>query len=238
MHLAARKFRFKYAEMSMEDKVLQTIDFLNEFANMLQDLSAKNDSWMMDQIEERLKAHGIYESMSFRWDRGVATHAANAAKTTAENLEKAFDSLKHLSDDVRFDRKEDMKKVERLFANAKKYLAAYLDLLNDHGYHLGDDFPEEVQEETKGLLTKMTPPEEVDEREYIPEVIARFPAEFGLKAFPGKKFSISQSASYFSRPGDPKTLNLYTQVWSEKTNSWEAFAKGSEEELKQNITPL
>jgi len=68
----------------------------------------------------------------------------------------------------------------------------------------------------------------------IAEAIERFPDEFGLCNFPGKKFCIVQSASYFGSDG----LMLYTYVWNDESNKWLAFAKGTERELRREIVAL
>ncbi len=58
-----------------------------------------------------------------------------------------------------------------------------------------------------------------------------FPSEFGLRAFPGKRFSISLAASYVTDDG---VIMLYTQV---KTgDDWLAFAKGTPQELREELT--
>ena len=61
------------------------------------------------------------------------------------------------------------------------------------------------------------------QQEAVAEAIERFPPEFGLRNFPGRKFCIVQSASYFG--SEPM---LYTYVWSEEDSKWLAFSKGTE----------
>lgn len=65
------------------------------------------------------------------------------------------------------------------------------------------------------------------------QVIARFPATFGLRAFPGKTFRISAQASYVNDSG---TLQLYTQVL--RDGQWLDFAKDSEKELRAELVDL
>lgn len=70
------------------------------------------------------------------------------------------------------------------------------------------------------------------QREAVQEAVQRFPDEFGLRNFPGKKFCISKSASYYGNE-----VMLYTYVWDTVSNEWHAFAKGTERELRQEIVP-
>ena len=64
----------------------------------------------------------------------------------------------------------------------------------------------------------------------IDAAIAEFPSEFGLRAFPGKRFYISRGASYWSDNGGPM---LYTY-----TAEGLAFAKGTVEELKREVVRI
>ena len=66
--------------------------------------------------------------------------------------------------------------------------------------------------------------------------ISAFPAEFGLRAFPGERFRISPSLSYVS---DGVVL-LYTEIKdaayeTNSTRGWTAFCKGTVQELNNNI---
>jgi len=72
-----------------------------------------------------------------------------------------------------------------------------------------------------------------EEMTEVAEAIERFPDEFGLRNFPGKKFCIVQSASYYAE--EPM---LYTYVWNEESGKWLAFAKGTERELRREIVAL
>jgi len=63
--------------------------------------------------------------------------------------------------------------------------------------------------------------------EKIRTAIAKFPATFGLRGFPGDVFRISPTASYSGR------LTLYTQ--RKVGNQWLDFAKGSESELRREV---
>jgi hypothetical protein len=70
----------------------------------------------------------------------------------------------------------------------------------------------------------------VSDDEKIRDAIARFPSTFGLRGFPGALFRISPEASYVSGG----RVMLYTQ---RKTgNQWLDFAKGSESELRREVT--
>lgn len=57
-----------------------------------------------------------------------------------------------------------------------------------------------------------------------------FPDEFGLKAFPGKRFKILLGQSYVS---EGKVL-LYLGI-KRASNQWEAFCKGTPAELRKEI---
>jgi hypothetical protein len=75
------------------------------------------------------------------------------------------------------------------------------------------------------------------ERTCFAAVLATFPATFGLSAFPGETFRISEQSSYFNGPfTDPTrgTLMLYTERLA-KDGTWLDFAKGTECELRRQI---
>lgn len=66
----------------------------------------------------------------------------------------------------------------------------------------------------------------------IEEAMAKFPETFGLKAFPGRTFRFSRSASFMRGT----EAVLYAQV---KTGSgWIDFGKGTIEEFQQEIVIL
>ncbi len=73
----------------------------------------------------------------------------------------------------------------------------------------------------------------------LDDAIAQFPAEFGLRPFPGKLFRISRNASYisgglFGGGAVPEhEIRLYTQVL--KDGQWLDFAKGSPDELRAQV---
>ena len=69
-----------------------------------------------------------------------------------------------------------------------------------------------------------------DER--VKTAAAEFPAEFGLRAWPGDVFSISLGASFVS--GDE--VMLYTQV--KHPTRWLHFCKGTVAELRREIVPI
>ena len=74
------------------------------------------------------------------------------------------------------------------------------------------------------------------EKKKIDEVIATFPIQFGLRAFPGDIFRISASNSYFTGPGEcGGKLMLYTQR-ERDGGEWIDFAKGTESELRAQVT--
>ena len=61
---------------------------------------------------------------------------------------------------------------------------------------------------------------------------SEFPATFGLRAFRGDVFRISEAASYVTGGA----VMLYTQRYSD--GQWRAFAKGSPSELRAQIVRL
>lgn len=82
-----------------------------------------------------------------------------------------------------------------------------------------------------------------EEREAIKKAIAQFPEEFGLRAFPGDKFRLSENDSYYSQGynnewgSEPAQVMLYTQRLTED-GTWCAFAKSTIAELKKEIRGL
>jgi hypothetical protein len=63
--------------------------------------------------------------------------------------------------------------------------------------------------------------------------------EFSLRAFPGKRFKVSRADSYVSSG----QVMLYTHIWIDDGDDrcprgWNAFAKGSPDELKREITEM
>lgn len=71
-----------------------------------------------------------------------------------------------------------------------------------------------------------------EEMEQIDKAIATFPQRFGLRQYPGDVLSLSRYASYFS--GD--TMQLYVGI--ERRGKWDAFCKGTPEELRAQIVVL
>jgi hypothetical protein len=82
-------------------------------------------------------------------------------------------------------------------------------------------------------MTKQNPTDRPNESQIVADAIAQFPKTFGLRAYPGKVFSISQSASYISDFPNPGTVYLYTAV--QNGERWEAFCKGTPNELRAQI---
>jgi hypothetical protein len=64
----------------------------------------------------------------------------------------------------------------------------------------------------------------------ISEIIASFPATFGLRSRPGEVFRISKAYSYVNDDG---IVMLYTEV--KRGNDWLSYAKGTVEELEKQI---
>ena len=69
-----------------------------------------------------------------------------------------------------------------------------------------------------------------EQQKQLDAAIARFPATFGLRAFPGRTFRIEPAASWFGDNGP--VLYVYAL---DSSGSWLAFSKGSEAELKKEI---
>lgn len=69
-----------------------------------------------------------------------------------------------------------------------------------------------------------------EEQQAIKDAIGRFPPEFGLRSFPGDRFRISPSASFYSATNG---VTLYTQV--RRGDLWRDFCKGTESELRREI---
>jgi hypothetical protein len=63
---------------------------------------------------------------------------------------------------------------------------------------------------------------------------AKFPKTFGLRAFPGDKFTINESASYESPFGSGNVL-LYTYTVPADGSEGLAFCKGSPSEIRREI---
>lgn len=68
----------------------------------------------------------------------------------------------------------------------------------------------------------------------VRDVIATFPATFGLHGLPGKTFRISERSSYLD---DNDRVVLYTQRLM-PDNSWADFAKGSATQLRSQISEI
>jgi hypothetical protein len=64
--------------------------------------------------------------------------------------------------------------------------------------------------------------------------IAKFPALFGLAAFPGELFRVSRTASYF-RNMEASVPTLYTERLT--AHGWSDHAKGTPSEVRQQMTP-
>ena len=68
-----------------------------------------------------------------------------------------------------------------------------------------------------------------NEARLIADAIAQFPNTFSLRAFPGKVFRISPSASYTTAIG----IILYVQ--QQQDDRWIDFCKGTPEELSGQV---
>jgi hypothetical protein len=73
----------------------------------------------------------------------------------------------------------------------------------------------------------------------IRAAIATFPETFGLRAYPGDVFRLSERSSYVAN--DAATVpTLYTQCWRSRAAGWHCdewcdFAKGTPDELRRQL---
>jgi hypothetical protein len=74
-----------------------------------------------------------------------------------------------------------------------------------------------------------------EQHDLVAAAIKTFPAEFGLRAFYGDRFRLSQSSSYVN---DSDVVMLYTERWNERLQSWQSFAKGTAQELRRELCSL
>jgi hypothetical protein len=81
------------------------------------------------------------------------------------------------------------------------------------------------------------------EQQEVKDAVAAFTAEygdeFGLRAYPGKRFSVVEGASYLSHS---EGVLLYVYVLDDDKaapdRSWMAFAKGTADELRREVVRL
>lgn len=71
----------------------------------------------------------------------------------------------------------------------------------------------------------------------IRDEIAKFPAVFGLRTFPGDVFRISEASSFETtdRKGNP-VIQLYTERLC-PDGTWRSFCKGTPRELRWVVVP-
>jgi hypothetical protein len=78
-----------------------------------------------------------------------------------------------------------------------------------------------------------------EQRRAVEAAAAEFPAEFGLKAWPGERFKIGIGDSYV-KDSDWKSNNptpvvmLYTHI-KKADGSWAGFAKGTAADLRREV---
>lgn len=70
-----------------------------------------------------------------------------------------------------------------------------------------------------------------EQLQIVKHAIAQFPKTFGLRAFPGKTFTIREGASYISNYPESDTIYLYTFL------NDQAFCKLTPDELRAEIMP-
>lgn len=73
------------------------------------------------------------------------------------------------------------------------------------------------------------------EQALVKELMAKFPAEFGLRAWPKDRFRISARDSYWSC--EEGAILLYTEILG-KDGKWASFSKGTYAELRENYLTL
>ena len=94
-------------------------------------------------------------------------------------------------------------------------------------YQNGASVPQRTQQEPNAKVNMQLSPKPHVERE-----AAKFPATFGLRAFPGQVFRISLASSFVSEG----QVILYTEV--KRPDGWVSFCKGTTAELLRNIVKL
>jgi hypothetical protein len=73
-----------------------------------------------------------------------------------------------------------------------------------------------------------------EKQEAVARAVAEFPGEFGLRGFPGERFRVSPSASYWSDYENRPLIYTERFVGGE----WRDFAKGSAEKLRDELVSL
>lgn len=76
-----------------------------------------------------------------------------------------------------------------------------------------------------------------EEKKLVADAIAGFPAEFGLKAWPGDLFAISRSKSYVNGVGEIMLVTMVRRV-DEGRTEWRDFAKATPGELRAQMKAL
>ncbi|NQY04271.1 MAG: hypothetical protein HRT76_13600 [Halieaceae bacterium] len=104
-----------------------------------------------------------------------------------------------------------------------------------------------IEEKAAKRMRDLKYPGPKTERELIAEAIAAFPAEFGLRAFPGDVFHIELDACYWDcgmymgkpdhKPGP--MLYVYIKKYTATgTPDWLSFSKGSPSELRRQMIEI
>lgn len=73
-----------------------------------------------------------------------------------------------------------------------------------------------------------------ERKDMLAKAIEEFPAQFGLRRFPGDIFRVSRLDSFVADDG--QTVMIYTQV--KRGDEWLSFAKGTVAELKRELVPI
>jgi len=70
-----------------------------------------------------------------------------------------------------------------------------------------------------------------EQKTAVADAIKMFPGEFGLRAFPGDVFRVSERNSFWS--DHEQAVMLYTEI--QKGDKWLDFAKGTIAELRREV---
>jgi hypothetical protein len=127
----------------------------------------------------------------------------------------------------------DLFATEEEWARIQAEPLEYSDLVKgmDAGELLRQILTEKFNQEEAERERAIEPP--LKREQQLAAAIAEFPAEFGLRAFPGRVFRISKSASYVNDAGQPV---LYAALKADA--HWQDFAKVTPAELRSQVVPL
>jgi hypothetical protein len=73
-----------------------------------------------------------------------------------------------------------------------------------------------------------------DQKDAVSSAVKQFPAEFGLRAYPGEVFRVSATNSYYS--DHEHAVMVYTDI--KRGDRWMDFAKGTVAELRREVVAV